>query len=121
MAEIMKKKEIISAGFSAFCGLTVLAITLFNKEMKIWFLEHWMVVVFFFGLFFVSLSLIPFWVRFILKGIIKDYYIPLNNEITVLWKKYDKLVEFDPGTVLLAGLKNSVAKSLLIRLIRFFI
>jgi len=121
MTEIMKKKEIVSAGFSAFCGLTVLAITLFNKEMKIWLLEHWMVVMFFFGLFLVSLSLIAFWVRFILKEIIKDYYIPLNNEITDLRNKYDKLVEPDPGTALLAGLKNSVAKSLLMRLIRFFI
>jgi hypothetical protein len=121
MTEIMKNKEIISTVLSAFSGLIVLALTLFNKEMKIWLSEHWMVVMFFFGLFLVSLSLIAFWVRFILKGIIKDYYIPLNNEITILRNKYDKLIGPDPETALLTGLKSSVVKSLLIRLIRFFI
>jgi hypothetical protein len=74
MTKIMKNKEIIPAVISAFCGLTVLALTLFNKEMKIWLMDHWMVVMFFFGLFLVSLSLIAIWVRFILKGVIKNYY-----------------------------------------------
>ncbi len=117
----MKHKEIISTALSAFCGLIVLAVTLFNKEMKLWLMEHWMVVLFFLGLFLVSISLISIWVRYILKGIIKEYYIPLNREIAALRKKYDNLAEQDPETDLLAGLKNSVAKSLLMRLIRFFI
>ncbi len=117
----MKNKEIISTGLSAFCGLIVLAVTLFNTEMKLWLTEHWMVVMFFFGLFLVSLSIISLWIRFILKGIINDYFIPLKNEIAVLWKKYDNLSEPDPATELLTGIKNSFARSLLIRLIRFFL
>jgi hypothetical protein len=45
----------------------------------------------------------------------------LNNEINALHKKYDSLAETDQEKALLAGLRNSVAKSLLIRIIRFFI
>lgn len=117
----MKNKEIISTLGTALCGLIALVATLLNPDVKIWLKEHWLVVVFFFGLFLVSLSLISLWVRFILKGLIKDYFIPLNNEINALHKKYDSLAETDQEKALLAGLRNSVAKSLLIRIIRFFI
>jgi hypothetical protein len=117
----MKNKEIISTRLTAFCGLIVLAVTLFNAEMKLWLMEHWMVVVFFFGLFLVSLSLISIWVRFILKGIVNEYYLPLNNEIAALRKRYDNLAEKNQEAELLSGIKSSVARSILIRLIRFFI
>jgi hypothetical protein len=80
-----------------------------------------MVVVFFFGLFLVSLSLISIWVRFILKGIVNEYYLPLNNEIAALRKRYDNLVGKNQEAELLSGIKSSVARSILIRLIRFFI
>jgi hypothetical protein len=117
----MKNKEIISTALAALFGLIALVVTSVDAEVNGWLKEHWMVVVFFFGLFLISLSLISLWVRFILKGIIKDYYIPLNNEINALHKKYDSLAETDQEKALLAGLRNSVAKSLLIRIIRFFI
>jgi hypothetical protein len=118
---IMKNREIFSTGLSAFCGLTVLAVTLFNTEMKLWLMEHWMVVVFFFGLFLVSLSLISIWVRFILTGIIKEYYIPLNNEVNDLRKKFNNLIESGTDTAEFTGIKKRIAQSLLIRLLRFFI
>jgi hypothetical protein len=117
----MKNREIFSTGLSAFCGLIVLAVTLFNTEMKLWLMEHWMVVMFFLGLFLVSLSLISIWVRFILKGIIKEYYIPLNNEVNDLRKKFNNLIEAEPDTTVFSGIKNRIARSLLIRLVRFFI
>jgi hypothetical protein len=117
----MKNKEIISTGFFAICGLLVLSITLLNTEMKLWLKEHWMVVMFFFGLFLISLSLISVWVRFIFKGIFKEYYTPLNNEITDLRKKFDNLVESGTGTADFFGIKNRIARSILMRLIRFFI
>jgi hypothetical protein len=117
----MKNREIFSTGLSAFCGLIVLAVTLFNTEMKLWLSEHWMVVMFFFGLFLVSISLISIWVRFILKGIIKEYYIPLNNEVNDLRKKFNNLIEAEPDTTVFSGIKNRIARSLLIRLLRFFI
>jgi sensor histidine kinase YesM len=117
----MKNKEIFSARLAAFCGLIVLSVTLFNTEMKLWLMEHWMVVIFFFGLFLVSLSLISIWVRFILKGIINEYYLPLTTEIAALTKRYDNLAGKNQEAELLSGIKSSVARSILIRLIRFFI
>jgi hypothetical protein len=117
----MKNREIIFTVFPALCGVIVLAATLIITEMKLWLMEQWMVVFFFFGLFLVSLSLIAMWVRFILRGLINDYFLPLNKEIIDLRKKYDNLADPDPETRILSGLNNSLAKSLLVRIIRFFI
>jgi hypothetical protein len=117
----MRNREIISTGLSAFSGLIVLGIALFNPDMKQWLLEHWMVVIFFFGLFLVSLSLISLWVRFILKGIIREYYLPLNYEIADLKKRFDNLIESEADTSAFSGIKNRIARSILLRLIRFFI
>jgi hypothetical protein len=117
----MKNKELLSTGLSGFCGIIVLAVSMFNTEMKLWLLEHWMVVMFFIGLFLVSISLISIWVRFILKGIIQEYYIPLNNEVNDLRKKFNNLIDSVPENTEFSGIKKDIVKSLLIRLIRFFI
>ena len=117
----MKNRGIILIVFPALCGIIVLTVTLFITEMKLWLMEQWMVVFFFFGLFLVSLTLIAIWVRLILRGFINDYFLPLNKEIIDLRKKYDNLADPDPETNLLSGLKNRLAKSLLVRIIRFFI
>jgi hypothetical protein len=117
----MKNKEIFTTGLSALCGLIVLSVTMFNSELKLWLSEHWMVVMFFFGLFLVSLSLISVWVRYIFKGIFKEYYIPLNNEISDLRKKFDTLIDSESGDQDYAGIKGRIVRSILYRLIRFFI
>jgi hypothetical protein len=117
----MKNNELLSTWLSGFCGIIVLAVTMFNTEMKLWLMEHWMVVIFFFGLFLVSISMISIWVRFILKGIIKEYYIPLNNEVNDLRKQFNNLIDSVPDAAEFSGIKTHIVKSLFIRLLKLFI
>jgi hypothetical protein len=103
----MKNKEII---FPALGGLIVILLTMFNTEVKLWLVSHWRIILFFFGLSLIALSIISWWIRFVFNRIWKEHLDAYTNEISGLNKKIDNVIESYSTTAIFAGITNRISR-----------